>query len=298
MSTKISPAARLLGASFAVCLIAAPLGAAAQTATIEGLISARHGEQITVQNRTTGLTTVVTLTPETKVQSTSGALGLQRNDATTDQLMTGLPVSIEAVQTGQYVVATSVKFKAGDMKTAQQVHAGTAQARAELAAKDAELAARHEQLKSTLAEAGKYVEKASTTVYFDTGSAKLSAKGEQDLHDLAARARGIDDFFIAVVGYADPRGNPEANQRLSLKRAASVTQYLQKYGGVQPARVLSPDAMGEAHLVGDTSTSSGLAENRRVVVKVVVNKALETIKQEQAQASTAAGAATTDRPVP
>jgi outer membrane protein OmpA-like peptidoglycan-associated protein len=296
MVTRTSAGAGLLGASFAVLMLTIPLGAAAQNATIEGLISAKHGDQLTIQNRATGLTSVVTVTPQTKVTSTSGALGLTKTDMSVSDLMNGLPVSIDATQNGSELIANSVKFKSGDYKTAQQVHAGTAQAKAELAAKDAEITARQNQLRANLAQAGQYVEKASTTVYFDTGSSKISAKGQQDLQAIATKAHSIDGYFIAVVGYADPRGNAEANQRLSAKRALAVNQYLQKYGGVQPARVLAPDAMGDAHLISDTSTAEGLAQNRRVVVKVVVNKALEALKQDQAQASTAAGAATSGAP--
>jgi len=38
--------------------------------------------------------------------------------------------------------------------------------------------------------------------------------------------------------------------------------------------MLAPGAMGESHQVGDAETEKGQAENRRVVVRVLQNKAI------------------------
>jgi outer membrane protein OmpA-like peptidoglycan-associated protein len=38
--------------------------------------------------------------------------------------------------------------------------------------------------------------------------------------------------------------------------------------------MLAPGAMGESHQVGDDKTAEGQAENRRVVVRVLQNKAM------------------------
>jgi OOP family OmpA-OmpF porin len=264
-------AAQLLG--FALTL-AAPVMAAAQPLEFKGIISSREGDKLTV-TAPDGTPTVVHLSPTTRVVSISGALKLQRSDAAQADLLNGLPINVEAVRTGDQIDASSISFKSGDLKTARQIDAGTAQAKARVREKAAELEAQNAELKKRMAEANQYVEKAQATVLFASGSTTLTAAGKQELMEIANRARTIKGYLISVVGYADPTGNPEANQKLSERRAAAVIAYLQKYGGVMPQRVLAGDAMGDAHQVGDTSTPSGLAQNRRVVVKVLTNKGLE-----------------------
>lgn len=281
-------------AAAVTALLAAPLAARAQSETaapvpaetapqpqpvpqpiqLKGMISAREGAHLTIAGP--GATqTVVTLTESTKVTSISGALGLQRNDASMEDLITGLPVNIDATQTGAEIDANKITFKAGDMKTARQIEAGTAQAKANVRAKAAQLQAQNDELKRRMSQANQYDEKAAATVLFATGSAAISAQGKADLQDLATRARAIKGYLVSVIGYADPTGNAEANQKLSERRAAAVINYLQKSCGLAPQRVLAGDAMGDSQLVGDTSTAAGLAQNRRVVVKVLTNKGLE-----------------------
>ncbi len=126
-----------------------------------------------------------------------------------------------------------------------------------------------------MSEANQYDEKAQATVLFNVGSVAISSQSRSDLQAIAAKAKAIKGYLVSVIGYADPTGNAEANQKLSERRAAAVIAYLQKSCGLQPQRVLAGDAMGDAHQVGDTSTSEGRAQNRRVVVKVLTNKGLE-----------------------
>jgi outer membrane protein OmpA-like peptidoglycan-associated protein len=263
-----------IGATVAFLLASPQFAAADDTTTIKGMITAREGNHITVTGQD-GTKTVVVLTDQTRVVEVAGALKLQRNDKQASDLINGLPVDVDISQNGQETDAVRFTFKEKDLKTAQQVAAGTAQVKEQARAKVESLQAQNDELRNRMANANQYVEKARATVYFNTGSSALSSQGKSDLKDVAAKAQGIKGYFIGIVGYADPRGNADANQRLSERRAAAVTQYLQKYCGVMPSRVLSPDAMGDAQQVGDNSSASGLAQNRRVVVKVLTNKGLE-----------------------
>ena len=126
-----------------------------------------------------------------------------------------------------------------------------------------------------MSEANQYVEKAQATVLFPVGGATLSAEGRSELQGLAAKAKAIKGYLVSVVGYADPTGNAEANQKLSERRAAAVINYLQRSCGLAPQRVMAGDALGDTQQVGDASTAVGRAQNRRVVVKVLTNKGLE-----------------------
>ncbi len=63
------------------------------------------------------------------------------------------------------------------------------------------------------------------------------------LAKLAARYRTSPDLSIVVTGYADPSGGYRLNQKLSDKRARSVSRILQKFGIERPR--LFPVGMGE-----------------------------------------------------
>jgi outer membrane protein OmpA-like peptidoglycan-associated protein len=260
--------------ALAMAAVLAASAALAESFNAKGMISLREGNRITL-TYADGTSTDMMLTPDTKVVSISGKLGLQKNDLTLDDVITGLPVSIDATRNGDEIDVDKLSFKSGDLKTARQIEAGTAQAKAKARAKAEELQAQNDELKRRMSEANQYVEKASTTVLFATGSAVISAQGKADLHQLAAQAKAIKGYWISVIGYADTTGNPEANQMLSERRAAAVTNFLQKFCGVAAQRVLAADAMGEDQQVGDTASVEGKAQNRRVVVKVLTNKGLE-----------------------
>lgn len=64
------------------------------------------------------------------------------------------------------------------------------------------------------------------------------------------------------------------NQKLSEDRANGVTNILLQECKVPLTRMLAPGAMGESEQVGNEKTKEGQAENRRVVVRVLQNKAI------------------------
>jgi outer membrane protein OmpA-like peptidoglycan-associated protein len=279
-STVRSRGLTAMAAALALSLAGAGF-ALAQQMSVQGLIKSRSGERITVQT-TMGQDLVVTLTGDTKVVGTAGALGIRNEDRTTGDLITGLPVTIEAMQNGAEIDATKVTFKTGDLKTAQQIQAG----KSEVEAKAAQTEAENAELRRRLSQAQEYVEKAQTTVLFKTGSATISADAKQELQAIAAKATGIKGYLVSVTGYADKTGNSAANQTLSEKRAMAVIRYLQRCCELQPSRVMSSKALGDVRQVGDTSTSEGLARNRRVVVQVLTNKGLEGLEAQRKPAET------------
>jgi outer membrane protein OmpA-like peptidoglycan-associated protein len=77
-----------------------------------------------------------------------------------------------------------------------------------------------------------------------------------------------------VKGYASATGSVALNQRLSEDRAQNVTNILLQQAKVPLTRMLAPGAMGESEQVGNEKTEEGQAENRRVVVRVLQNKAI------------------------
>jgi outer membrane protein OmpA-like peptidoglycan-associated protein len=260
--------------ALAAVLIAAPLAFAEEGHEVKGMIIARDGANMIIRAEG-GQEKTVTLNDSTKVVQVAGALGLRRSELAVTDLIPGLPVTVETQQNGEEMDATKVTFKAGDLKTAQQVEAGTAEAKERVKAKAAELQAQNNDLRRRLSEANQYVEKGQATVLFPTGSSKISAEGQSDLRALAAKAQGVKGYLIGVVGYADTTGNAAQNQALSQDRADAVIRFLQQNCGVSPYRVMAADAMGESQQVGTDATAAGRAANRRVVVKIMTNKGLE-----------------------
>jgi len=77
-----------------------------------------------------------------------------------------------------------------------------------------------------------------------------------------------------VKGYASAVGSAAVNQELSEERAENVTNILLQQGNVPLTAMLAPGAMGESRQVGDDKTEKGQAENRRVVVRALLNKGI------------------------
>lgn len=99
-------------------------------------------------------------------------------------------------------------------------------------------------------------------VLFKTNSAQISPDFEQTLEQIAGTLQEHPETSVEVVGHTDSAGAAEYNERLSVKRATSVTQYLAARG-IDPMR-LSATGQGEAMPVADNTTAEGRAQNRRV----------------------------------
>jgi len=101
---------------------------------------------------------------------------------------------------------------------------------------------------------------------------------------IARQAKEIKGGFrLAVVGRADPRGNAAANQRLSEKRAAAVTDYLMREAGVRPGSILPQTAIGASHVADDPDQPKTHAEGRRVTITILVSKANTSVAQRVPQ---------------
>jgi outer membrane protein OmpA-like peptidoglycan-associated protein len=123
-------------------------------------------------------------------------------------------------------------------------------------------------------ELSDYDVKGETTVYFGIDSARLSDKAKSDLSALAASASNTKGYLIQVAGYADSSGSPAWNEQLSDRRAQAVVNYLRQECNVQLSRVLAPAPMGESQPAASNDTAKGRQENRRVEVKMLVNRGM------------------------
>ena len=114
----------------------------------------------------------------------------------------------------------------------------------------------------------------SADALFDFDSATLKPNGKVALDDFVRGLEGVNYDVIVAVGHADRIGNPDYNQRLSVRRAESVKTYLMSKG-IADSRIFT-DGKGETQPVtgsecqGKTSRAlkECLAPDRRVEIEV------------------------------
>jgi OmpA-OmpF porin, OOP family len=241
---------------------------------IEGMITARSGNQMQITAED-GTKTVITVTDETKIKSSGGFLGLNKDRLASNQLLNGLPVSVETLQWSGGLVAGAIDLKSKDLKTAEMIANGTGQRFAENELAIEKNAAATEALRGRFGDIDQYNVKAVTNVNFASGKFNLTEEAKQALCNTAAQAESMDNALMLVVGYTDSDGSQEYNQVLSEKRAGRVVNHLQQACGWKPYRMLTPTGMSEADPTADNSTPEGKAQNRRVAVNVLVSKAVD-----------------------
>ncbi|WLI52721.1 OmpA family protein [Pseudomonas sp. FP833] len=105
-------------------------------------------------------------------------------------------------------------------------------------------------------------------VHFQFDSAKLTAADKTKLDTIATRLKKeAPSAQLRVSGHTDSVGKDAYNQKLSEKRARSVTDYLIS-AGVPRSNFVSVTGAGESHPVADNKTAEGRALNRRVEIQI------------------------------
>jgi len=288
------------------------LTAVAQEATIEGLVTGRSGPSMSVATSDSPRTTVL-LSDTTKATEKGGFLGLGRKDLGVAALVPGLSVKVEgAYNPDHQLVAKKVTFSRNSMRTAKQIEAGLNPVNEQVAADQDQLrthqknldqnqqdiaknsqdidatkqglAATNEATASNTQGIGRanqrfgtldtYETKGTITVNFANGKATVSKKDKDQLTDFVKSASNTPGYMIEVQGYASTVGSAMLNQRLSAERADAVLAIIQQTGVVPMTRILAPAAMGTSNQVATEHTRSAQAQNRRVVVTIVVNKGI------------------------
>src|SRR5581483_10683310 len=101
---------------------------------------------------------------------------------------------------------------------------------------------------------------------FDTGKADLKSDGQAKLDQLVAKLKDVNFDAITITGHTDSVGGDAANQKLSLRRANAVKQYLASHG--VDATKIKTAGRGKTSPVADNKTAQGRARNRRVEVVI------------------------------
>ena len=281
---------------------------------VKGMITSRTGETLIVKSGV-GTTTVV-LTDNTRTKDDRGLFGLEKQEMSSVVLIPGLKVDIDGVSDDQgRVVAKTITVDGDDLETAELIQSGLHPTAEQVAANVQALEAHSGQLEShTVQLAGQkenietnqqniaankqqieanikdieentqrftalseYDVRRQATVNFEVGSSKISVKDQIELKELANTASLLKGYIIEVTGYADSTGNAAMNTKLSEERAKAVVTYLMQKGEVPVRHIVAPGAMGEYGAAAPNETEAGRAENRRVEVKVLVNKGINGI---------------------
>ena len=266
--------------------------AAPQTTALTGVIVSHDADRLVV--RVNGVDMPITLAPGASVQQQVGVAGLRREDHPASDLIKGLNITLDTYQVAGQTYASKATFNGNDLKTAKAINAGVEEgkqkiisAQAENERQLAESKRRQADAERRLALVGQFSQKASTRVYFATGSAKIDAEGQQALRAIANQASSINGSLLRVVGFTDSSGSVSANTKLSNQRASAVTAYLLKNCNVPPEKIATAGGLGSYVPVDNEDAGGNSAKNRRVTVFVLVSKASETdLKPASASADT------------
>jgi outer membrane protein OmpA-like peptidoglycan-associated protein len=292
----------------------APQIMADQKSKVSGTIVSRGGDLVKVKDKKTGQVVVVSISDNTKIERKKGKVEFFRHkDMDVTAMVPGLSIEAEGVGNAKgQLAANKITFIPDEFAievaeeqqiTANQAAAAKAQTTANqgvAAAGQAQASANQAQASAnqagkTAAAAGDvavmdaaaiqmvnkrvsdmddYKTVAEAGIYFPSDKATLDDAAKADLDIIAAATKGADGYLIEIAGYASSTGTKQLNQKLSEDRAAAVANYLLQKGNIPMRRIVAPASYGATHPAATNTDSQGRALNRRVDVKVLVNKGL------------------------
>jgi outer membrane protein OmpA-like peptidoglycan-associated protein len=285
--------------------------ASGQKMKLKGVVTRRDADTFVVRDMN-GVDTTVRLNDRTSVKTKGGFLRSGTNYAQTS-ILRGLNVEVEGRGNGSGELdAEKIRFTDADIKVARAVESRAApleeratdtenkltqvEANAQrLSGQIEELAAvsnaarggaKAAQATADAAVAGvnatnerisaldDYQPQTTSSVNFKTGSAVLSPESKTTLDDIASKALNAKGYVLEVTGFADSRGSINLNRQLSQRRADAVIRYLVENHNIPLRRIVTPYGFGEMNPVADNTSRDGRAQNRRVEIKLLVNKGL------------------------
>ena len=278
---------------------------------IKGVVTRRDSDTFTVRDMN-GVDTIVRLDDRTSVKTKGGFLRSGANYATT-QILRGLNLEVEGRGNGSgELLAEKVRFNDSDLRVARAVEsraapleerasttetklsqveqnaqrlsgqmdelaavANTAKGGAKAAQETADSAvAGVNATNERISALDDYEPQTVLAVNFKTGSAILSADSKTKLDELATKALNAKGYVLEISGFTDSTGSVARNRALSQRRADNVIRYLVENHQIPLRRIVTPYGFGETNAIAENTSRTGRAENRRVEVKLLVNKGL------------------------
>ncbi|MDQ3665187.1 MAG: OmpA family protein [Acidobacteriota bacterium] len=249
----------------------------------KGVVIGRDSNTFTIRDRSR-IDYQVLLTDDTSIKTHGGFLRGGKRYAVTE-ILRGLIVEVEGRGDSEgQLVADKIRFNESDMRAAittdtrvnpveanqeriagqmDELYAVAAEARSEAGAANERISALDD-----------YDVQETVAVNFRVNSASLSPEAKQQLDGLAAKAINAKGYMIEVAGHTDSTGGEAKNFRLSRERAESVIQYLAVNHKVPLRRFVTPMGYGKTEAVAENTTAAGRAQNRRVEVKMLLNRGM------------------------
>lgn len=279
-----SPFVRIMLVALLWSLGSAVVAQSDERVNAEGVIKSRDGDAMVLQTSDSPSLKVL-LTSDTEVGQVQGLFQARRKEMSMAALIPGLTVKVEGTHNDQgELVAKSVSFKGNDLERAEAIQAGMHETKVQTEQNNQAIEQQQQQISANKAaieaaaarfgELDDYYILDEVTVHFENGQVQVDQQYIPQLLQLAEKASSINGYVIEVKGYASEVGSKALNQKLSEDRADNVTNILLQQGHVPLTRMLAPAAMGESQQVGAGDNETEQAENRRVVVRVLQNKAI------------------------
>jgi OmpA-OmpF porin, OOP family len=278
--------------------------ASGQKMKVKGVVIRRDADTFIVRDLN-GVDTTVRLDDRTSVKTKGGFLRGGSNYAQT-QILRGLNLEVEGRgDSSGNLLAEKVRFAESDMRVARAVDsraapietkvseveqnaqrlsgqldelaavANTAKGGAKAAQETADAAVQGVNVTNERISAlDDYTPQSVLAVNFKSGSALLSADSKTKLDEIATKALNARGYVLEVSGYADATGSVERNRALSQRRADAVIRYLVENHNIPLRRIITPYGFGETNPVAENDSRDGRAQNRRVEVKLLVNKGI------------------------
>jgi outer membrane protein OmpA-like peptidoglycan-associated protein len=282
-----------------------------QKMKVKGVVTRRDADTFTVRDMN-GVDTVVRLDDRTSVKTKGGFLRSGDNYAQT-QILRGLNLEVEGRGNGSgELAAEKIRFNESDLRVASAVESRAAPLEDRASTTEAKLTeveanaqrlsgqldelaavsnaarggAKAAQATADAAVAGvnatnerisaldDYEPQTVAAVNFRSGSSILSTDSKTKLDEIATKALNAKGYVLEVSGFADTNGSIERNRVLSQRRADAVIRYLVENHSIPLRRIVTPYGFGETNPVADNTSKDGRAQNRRVEIKLLVNKGL------------------------
>jgi len=249
----------------------------------QGVVISRDADTFTIRDRSRADYQVL-ISDNTSIKTNGGFLRSGKKYPVTD-ILRGLIVEVEGRGNSQgQLVADKIRFNESDMRAAitsdtrvgpveenQQRITGQMD---ELYAIAAEARQQVNAVNNRVDALDDYDVKENVAVTFRVNSAVLSPEAKRQLDEFAAKVANAKAYTIEVSGHTDSTGSEAKNFRLSRARAEAVVQYLAVNHKIPLRRFVTPMGYGKTEAVADNSTASGRAQNRRVEVKMLLNRGL------------------------
>jgi OOP family OmpA-OmpF porin len=249
----------------------------------KGVVISRDADTFTIRDRSRADYQVL-ISDNTSIKTYGGFLRSGKKYPVTD-ILRGLIVEVEGRGDAQgLLVADKIRFNESDMRAAitsdtrvtpveenQQRIAGQMD---ELYAIAAEARQQVAAVNNRVDALDDYDVTENVAVTFRVNSAVLSPEAKQQLDEFAAKVANAKAYTIEVSGHTDSTGSEAKNFRLSRARAEAVVQYLAVNHKIPLRRFVTPMGYGKTEAVADNTTAGGRAQNRRVEVKMLLNRGL------------------------